>query len=178
MDNGIVSVRYARALLAFARESHEADTVYAEMKQLSDSYLRVPQLTEALLNPTLGQAATVRLLRSAAGATTKCYERFVALVIENKRISLMPFIAHAFLTLYRKEQGLISGKLIVATEPSEAIVERMKRLVAGRTEAKVDFNVEVKPDIIGGFILEYDTYRLDASVKGRLAQLKRVLSPL
>jgi F-type H+-transporting ATPase subunit delta len=39
----------------------------------------------------------------------------------------------------------------------------------------VEFATEVNPDIIGGFILEYDTYRMDASVK---AQLNNILSTL
>jgi len=33
----------------------------------------------------------------------------------------------------------------------------------------------VKPELIGGFVLEYDTYRMDASVK---SQLNTILSQL
>ena len=39
----------------------------------------------------------------------------------------------------------------------------------------VEFETEVNPDIIGGFILEYDTFRMDASVK---AKLNSILSTL
>ncbi|MBN2914524.1 MAG: F0F1 ATP synthase subunit delta, partial [Prevotella sp.] len=39
------------------------------------------------------------------------------------------------------------------------------------------FKTEVNPELIGGFILEYDTYRMDASVKTKLnnilTQLKK-----
>jgi F-type H+-transporting ATPase subunit delta len=34
----------------------------------------------------------------------------------------------------------------------------------------------VNPDLIGGFILEYDTYRLDASVKSKLNTILNQLS--
>ena len=37
------------------------------------------------------------------------------------------------------------------------------------------FETETNPDIIGGFVLEYDTYRLDASVQ---SQLRRVLAQM
>lgn len=50
-------------------------------------------------------------------------------------------------------------------------------MVQARTKGSVEFNTEIDPDIIGGFILEYDTYRLDASVKAKLnsilTQLKK-----
>ena len=47
----------------------------------------------------------------------------------------------------------------------------MKRLVESHTSGSVEFSTEVNPDIIGGFVLEYDTYRMDASVKTRLRRI-------
>jgi F-type H+-transporting ATPase subunit delta len=41
-------------------------------------------------------------------------------------------------------------------------------MVESKTQGTVEFETEVNPDIIGGFILEYDTYRMDASVKSKL----------
>ena len=41
-------------------------------------------------------------------------------------------------------------------------------MVESKTNGTVEFETEVNPDIIGGFILEYDTYRMDASVKAKL----------
>ena len=41
-------------------------------------------------------------------------------------------------------------------------------MVEAKTQGTVEFTTEVDPTIIGGFILEYDTYRMDASVKSKL----------
>ena len=53
----------------------------------------------------------------------------------------------------------------------------MKQMVESKTLGTVEFQTEVNPEIIGGFILEYDTYRMDASVKTKLntilTQLKK-----
>jgi F-type H+-transporting ATPase subunit delta len=50
-------------------------------------------------------------------------------------------------------------------------------MVESKTNGTVEFETEVDPDIIGGFILEYDTFRMDASVKSKLntilTQLKK-----
>ena len=51
----------------------------------------------------------------------------------------------------------------------------MKQMVESNTNGTVEFETEVNPEIIGGFILEYDTYRLDASVQN---QLRTVLTQL
>ena len=51
----------------------------------------------------------------------------------------------------------------------------MRQMVEKKTKGTVEFETEVNPDIIGGFILEYDTYRLDASVQ---SQLRSILTQL
>ena len=58
---------------------------------------------------------------------------------------------------------------------SAATEQKMRKMVESKTKGTVEFETEVNPGIIGGFILEYDTYRLDASVQ---SQLRQVLTQL
>ena len=51
----------------------------------------------------------------------------------------------------------------------------MRRMVESKTNGTVEFETEVNPDIIGGFILEYDTFRMDASVKSKLNSILQTL---
>ena len=77
-------------------------------------------------------------------------------------------MANSYITFYREQKNIICGKLTTAAAVSEATEQKMKQMVESRTQGTVEFNTEVDPSIIGGFILEYDTYRMDASVKTRL----------
>ena len=56
MDLGIVSTRYAKALLLFAEQNKEEDKVYAETSVLAETFLHVPALQQALINPVLTEA--------------------------------------------------------------------------------------------------------------------------
>ena len=87
----------------------------------------------------------------------------------------MQFMANSFVTLYRQEKNMVSGRLITAVPVSEDIRTKMQQMVEKRTQANVEFQTEVNPDIIGGFILEYDTYRMDVSVQ---SQLRTILKQL
>ena len=90
---------------------------------------------------------------------------------------MIQFMANSYITLYRQQKNVISGRLITATAVNTETEKKMRRMVESRTMGNVEFVSEVNPDIIGGFILEYDTYRLDASVKSKLqsilSQLKK-----
>ena len=65
MDLGLISVRYARALLKASTEAKLADSVYAEMQTLADSYMKVPELRFTIDNPMLSKdkkATPIQLL--------------------------------------------------------------------------------------------------------------------
>ena len=44
---GVISMRYAKALLAYADEKGTEDTVYEEAGILADSFSRIPELRQA-----------------------------------------------------------------------------------------------------------------------------------
>lgn len=162
-------MRYAKALLESAIGLKQEDVVYGEMQQLSASFISVPQLRFTIDNPTLDNDRKMALLKTACGGEVcDLTGRFLNLVFKSGREACMQFMATAFITLYRKHKNIIRGKLTTAVAVSPETEAKMKQMVERRTHGTVEFNTEVDPDIIGGFILEYDTYRMDASVKTKL----------
>ena len=53
MNTGVISVRYARALLKSADKQEVKDAVYADMQSLAHNFLDVRQLRAAIDNPML-----------------------------------------------------------------------------------------------------------------------------
>ena len=175
MDIGVISVRYARALLKSATDAKIEDAVYTEMQQLAKSYVEVPQLRFTIDNPMLSKDKKEVLLLTAVGEKpSDLTKAFIQLVLKEDRESVMQFIANSYVTLYRQQKNVIRGRLIAAAV-SPATEQKMRQMVESKTNGTVEFETEVNPDIIGGFILEYDTYRMDASVK---AKLNSILSTL
>ena len=176
MDIGVISVRYARALLKSATDAKIEDAVYAEMQQLAKSYIEVPQLRFTIDNPMLSKEEKETLLLTAIGPKpSELTKVFVKLVLKEDRESVMQFIAHSYVTLYRQQKNIIRGRLITAARVSPATKQKMRQMVESKTNGTVEFETEVNPDIIGGFILEYDTYRMDASVKTKLNSILNTL---
>lgn len=169
MDLGVISVRYARALLKSATELKVEDKVYAEMQVLSQNFLDVPELRTTIDNPMLSRDKKQMLLETACGIKVcDLTRKFIGLVLKEDREKILQFMAASYITLYRKQKNIIRGKLTTAATVSANTEKKMQQMVEGMTHGVVEFNTEVDPDIIGGFILEYDTYRMDASVKTKL----------
>lgn len=177
MDIGVISMRYARALLKSAAAGNEEEAVYRDMQTLAKSYVEVPQLRRAIDNPTTPAETKLSLLTTAAGgkSVTALTQRFAALVLREGREAVMQFMANSYITLYRKQKNVISGRLTTAVAVAPATGDRLRQMVEQRTQSTVEFETDVNPDIIGGFILEYDTYRMDASVRTQLGNILKTI---
>ena len=176
MDIGVISVRYARALLKSATDAKIEADVYKEMQTMAKTYTEVPQLRQTIDNPMLSKDTKQQLLLTAVGEKPcELTKAFISLVLKEDRENVMQFIANSYVTLYRQQKNVIRGRLITATAVSPAAEQKMRQMVESKTNGTVEFETEVNPDIIGGFILEYDTYRMDASVKSKLNSILNTL---
>lgn len=176
MDIGVISIRYARALLKAAIDANMEDAVYKEMTTLSKSYIEVPRLRLAIDNPMLPKNKKHELMITATGGhPSELTDRFMMLVLREGRENVLQFMANSYITLYRRHKNIIRGKLITAVAVSPETENKMRQMVEKKTRGIVEFESETNPDIIGGFVLEYDTFRLDASVQ---SQLRRVLAQM
>ena len=74
MNTGVISVRYARALLKSADSTVEKDAVYADMQRLAQNYIDVRQLRTAIDNPMLPKQKKEEILLTACGGnpSMKC----------------------------------------------------------------------------------------------------------
>ncbi len=149
------------------------------MQLLAKCFIEVPDLRHTIDNPMLAKEKKETLLLTAIGGNdaSSLSKAFVALVLREDRENMILFMANSYVTLYRQRKNIIRGKLTTAVAVAPATEQKMRQMVESKTNGTVEFETEVNPDIIGGFILEYDTYRMDASVKSKLnsilTQLKK-----
>ena len=168
---GVVSMRYAKALLAYADDAKVEDAVYREALLLKDSYAQVPELRQAMDNPVLAPDVKLRLVVEAAGGkVTKELERFVQLVLKEK---FLQFMINSYIDLYRKQKNISIGKLTTAYPVAPEVVERIRKIVVSRTKGTAEFATKVDASLEGGFIFEIGTYRLDASVASQIRRVKQ-----
>ncbi len=176
MDLGVISVRYARALLKSAVQTKCEEQVYGDMNTIVQAYAELPRLRRTIDNPMLPSESKKAVLSAAAGTNPSPLTlNFIDLVLQQGREEVMQLIASSYITLYRQQKNITHGRLVTAAAVSPATQQKMQQVVEKRTGGTVEFLTEVDPDIIGGFILEYDTYRMDASVKSQLNTILKEL---
>ena len=95
MDIGIVSMRYAKALMEYAKSTGTEDRLYTEMRTLSRSFEKHPDLRAALENPVLPVQEKFSLICTAAVGDAPAGQelsRFVTLILKNRREAFLQYI--------------------------------------------------------------------------------------
>lgn len=177
MNEGMISKRYAKALLQYAVDNKSEDAMFSDMKKLAAVFANEPRLRMAMDNPTLNADDKLNLIKAAIGGKPSSeFVRFAELVVKNRREVYFHVIALCYMDLYYELKHINTGKLVTATPADGAVIEKMKGLLQNiKPGGTLDFETVVDPDIDGGFILYIDTYRLDASVKTQLKRIKHQL---
>jgi F-type H+-transporting ATPase subunit delta len=172
MNNGKISIRYAKALLSSAKEAKVEEKVYSEMTTLESAFAQIQLLKQAMTNPTLTKEEKIKLLNSVFNnKASKLTQGFITLVVENGREDYFHRIALSFQELYRKDKNIVVTHLTTAIELDEPLKKKIINSVEEQENSKVELRTEVNPDIIGGYILDIDGKRLDASIIRQLSKL-------
>ena len=173
MNIGVVSKRYAKALLDFAMAKGNEKKVYQEVETLAGHFANVPDLKRTIENPVLTRKAKLDLLVEASGGNvSEEMKRFLKLVIDGKREKFLHFMTWSFIDQYRERKHILMGKLTTAVEAPE-LVKHLEKLGSLKTDSNVVIKSNIDPSIIGGYIMEIDGYRLDASVANQLRNIRR-----
>lgn len=176
MEVGILSMRYAKALIEYAQEKGVEDRLYQEFVTLSYCFRAQPGLRLALDNPVITLREKFSLLCTAAngnGKSSREFIRFITLVLKNRREGYLQFISLMYLDLYCKLKHIGVGKLITAVPVDKATVERIRSAAALILHSKMEVEVVVDPSIEGGFIFDINDYRMDASISTQLKRVKQ-----
>lgn len=175
MNTGVVSARYAHALLEYAKEQHVEHGIYESMFRLIDVISQVKEFMQVLHNPLLSAGEKENLICDAVIGAPELFRQFARLVVGQGREELLIYIAHSFISLYRKDKDIVAVRLTTAVPLSNALEKRIERLIKARGYASVEMNCVVDESIIGGFVLEVDSERLDASLLSALNKIQKAM---
>lgn len=176
MDNGLIPRRYAKALYKFALENGETKKIYELSKRVIDSFRENPDLQKVLSNPFIGDDDKEKLLMAAAGPEDETFKRFVDLILSQKRVEYAYAMMLAYRDIYRKENHISQAKITTAVKLDEARMEKLRKLVTDAfKDSELEFSEAVDPDLIGGFKIDVDSVRMDASLSNELEQLRQTL---
>lgn len=174
---GSVARRYARALFGMGVDAGNYEALGRELGELATLWSWSAELRHALENPVFKPTEKRAVLEGLLPrvAPTTAVQRFVLLLLERRRIALLPAIAQAYQDMADAHVGRVRATVTSAEPLSAASLDRVRRSLEQRTGKKVIVEAAVDPELIGGLVAQVGDLVLDGSVRTQLADLRAKL---
>ncbi len=175
MNQSLIAERYAGALFELAREKNSLERVYADITELHETIRQTRVMKIFLRAPIVNPGKKKVVMKSIFGDRFDTLTMsFLSLLLSKRRESLIPDIALQFIQQYKQSKGILTVHLKTASGTDEKIRSRVKDMMLRHTHSlHIELVEETDPDLIGGFVLSWDDFQYDASVKKQLERLKR-----
>lgn len=167
---------YAEAVARLAKAGN-AWTAWSDMLALLGRVAQDENIIALAAHPDVTQAQLLEVLLAVCGKQlTAEGVNFLRLVVENKRLAALPEIARLFEEMKAAEEGVLEARITTAYPLSDAQLAALVARLEGRFGHKVTATQEVDPELIGGVVIHVGDEVLDASVRGKLAELAATLT--
>jgi len=149
--------------------------VSEELADFAVAVRDVPELRAALRNPQLDPGTKAAVLDELLGGSDELIRNFLRLVAEKGRSGQIEEIAREFDRLMAREERRLNVELTTARELSDDEARDLLQQIEQASGRTIEAKRQVDPSLIGGFVLQAGSMRVDASVRGRIEGLRHEL---
>ncbi|MBN2371473.1 MAG: ATP synthase F1 subunit delta [Vicinamibacteria bacterium] len=169
-----IARRYAQALFEATRDAGQSlDAASRDLAEVT-AFLDHVELRRVLEHPGVPFEKKKKVL-AAVWSGAPLVMRLVDLLLERRRLSLLPAIERSFIARWNEHRRVEPAE-VVCGHPLDAGQERALRAALERASGKeVEMNVRVDPRILGGVLVRMGGRVLDGTVQSRLSSLREHL---
>lgn len=174
---GAAARRYAQAVYDLAKQSGKLDEWKKDLATLNTLF-GSEQGVAALEDPKLTDEARTKILDNVfvSQKLDPLVVNFLRLLVDRRRLGLLPRIVEIYGEMYNKEKGIIIAEVTTAIPLDDAHQKRVADQLARITGKQVQLSTKVDPGILGGIVTRIGDELIDASVASRLAALAEKLA--
>lgn len=159
---------YAEAVFRLALESKDLSQ-WSKILQIAAEIAQDDQIKLLVGNPLVSAMQLSELILEIGGKKfTREARNFIKLMVENKRVHVMPQVMELFEQLKAQHEGVLEAKIITAFKLEGGQLDKLVTDLEKKFNRKVEAQVSVNPEIIGGVKVEIGDEIFDASVRGKL----------
>ena len=164
---------YARALFDAAKEQNRVRDVHEELGDFADAAAQVPELRALLENPEIDPRAKQAALGELLAGGQELVRNLLLLLVEKGRAGEVDEIRRELDALVAADERRLEVELTTAYELSDGDAKEILAQIERQAGRTVEATRRVDPRLIGGFVLQAGSLRVDASVRGRLERLRQ-----
>ena len=170
-----IARRYSTALFSLANEANAVDATVGELDAFVAALGEDPALGQFFESPVVDRATKQQILAKALSGASELVRNFVVLLARKRRENLIRIIARQMHELLDRHAGIERASIDMPAPPPEVELEALTRRLSDVYKRTIVPQVKVQPEMLGGLIVQVGDRYVDASVSGKLEELRRHL---
>ncbi len=167
-----VARRYASALFQVALKSDSLDAVADDLENLRRLMEQSNEFRAFLYSPLVARDRKKSQLRQLLSTELQVSTlRLLDLLIDKRREKLFLAICEEFQRLQEAHQGVVRALIVSAVELTETEQQALVRKLETGLGKRLIPTYDVRPEILGGVIVQMGDYQIDGSLQGALNRL-------
>ncbi len=165
--------RYAEAAFEIAERDKNTDVWLVELDRLSAALVEedVVRLLEDPEMPFDKRHAAFKSLFTDHDMLPQVWN-LLGLMLRRRRLESIGDIAHEFRRLYNRREGIFEAVATSAAELDDKEVAALRARLEQMTGGRVELDLKVDPQLLGGIQVRLGDLLFDGSVRGRLERLR------
>ncbi|MBF0622924.1 MAG: ATP synthase F1 subunit delta [Magnetococcales bacterium] len=174
MNENTLAKRYATALAELANERNVVETVGEELNQFQELLNQASAVRALLTTPTTPlteQQSAIAMVLDKANPT-EITGNFLKLLVDKRRMPLIDAMVDAYNRIVEERSGRVSVNVDTAKALTQTHVSQLETSFSEILGKEVKLEIEEKPDLLGGLVIQIGSVMIDSSVRNRLSRLK------
>ena len=174
-ENVTLARPYAEAAFQLARETNALGPWQQALDRMA-AVAADAQMLDCIANPRLLPSQVTKLFLDVAGSSLSAEQQnFARLLVDNERLQVLPEIRELYVDLKNGQEGVQEADIASAFPLDDAALAALKADLEDRFKVAVNVNVSIDPELIGGVRIAVGDEVIDASVRGKLANMAAAL---
>ncbi|NOX27008.1 MAG: F0F1 ATP synthase subunit delta [Gammaproteobacteria bacterium] len=174
-ENSTLARPYAQAVFGLAKDANDYVGWSNALAALAEVVNTAP-VQSILGNPKVSKSALVDILTTASGeAANDKFANFVALLVENNRLKVVPEIAGHYAQYRADAESVVDATVTSAYEVTAAQQDAIKAALKARLGRDVALTCSVDQSLVGGAVIRAGDLVIDGSVTNKLNKLNLAL---
>jgi F-type H+-transporting ATPase subunit delta len=167
---------YAEAAFKLAREESALER-WSDTLALIEAVVTDENIAARIGDPNVEDRALEGLILGVLGERVDGHGRnLVQVLVQNGRLDLVSHIRALYEEQRREHEGLIEARIISAMPMGDDQVTRLREALERKHGRRVNAQLEIDPQLIGGARIVVGDKVIDATVRGRLDAMAVALS--
>lgn len=162
---------YAKAAFEYAMEAGDLQGWSDSLGTVS-SVAKQSSVDQLLSSPSSTASEQASALTGICGESlSSAGKNFICILSENRRLKLLPQIAHQFEIMKANQEKAIEVDVASAQPLDEEQQEKLTEALSKKLERKVNMQVSLDKSLLGGAVIRAGDTVIDGSIRGRLTKL-------